>query len=55
MLGPKEQQAAGVPQNSLEEKLRRRMTTDHQVGRRGTLMQQRTGLLQHAFMQQHVM
>jgi hypothetical protein len=31
MQGPKDQQAAGVPQNDLEAKLRRRMTIDHQV------------------------
>jgi hypothetical protein len=32
MQGHKDQQAAGVPQNDLEAKLRRRMTIDHQVG-----------------------
>lgn len=32
MRGPADAQAQEVPQNSLEEKLRRRMTVDHQVG-----------------------
>lgn len=36
MRGPADQQAAGMPQNSLEEKLRRRMTVDHQVNMIGS-------------------